>query len=66
MKVYPVARGKIPPPCLIGVEEAGIGMARMAGEQATHWFLGSSVAQKRGLGIRVVEESRFGNSRGPF
>ena len=36
--IYPVARGKIPPPCLIGVEEAGIGMARMAGEQATHWF----------------------------
>ena len=40
-------------------------MARMAGEQAT-LVLGSSVAQKRGLGIRVVEESRFGNSRGPF
>ena len=67
---YPVARGKIPPPCLIGVEEAGIGRPRTAGEQARQWFwkvvLGIQGAQERCSGNSSGPESCFGNSSGQF
>ena len=67
---YPVARGKIPPPCLIGVEEAGIGRPRKAGEQAKQWFwkvvLGIQGAQERCSGNSSGPESCFGNSSCQF
>ena len=68
--MYPVARGKIPPPCLIGIEEAGIGRTRTAGEQAKQWFwkvvLGIQGAQERCSGNSSGPESCFGNSSGQF
>ena len=68
--IYPIAKGKITPPCLIGIEETEIGRAHSTGEHAKQRFwtvvLSIKSAQERGSLNFSGPGSCFRSSSGQF